>query len=132
MDRKLIWIGAAAAVALGGAYLASPLLALKSLQGAIGSGDAKKLETLVDFPEVRENLKTQVTAMMAAKPGEDPKMAAFASMLIGGLVETMVTPDGQWLYWPAAPTSPRKPAAPSPSTWSTSPLTRSNRTSTSP
>ena len=94
MDRKLIWIGAAAAVALGGAYFASPLLALKSLQGAIGAGDAKKLETLVDFPEVRENLKTQVTAMMGAKAGEDPKMAAFASMLIGGLVETMVTPDG--------------------------------------
>jgi hypothetical protein len=94
MDRRLIWIGGAAALALGGAYLASPLLALKSLEASIKAGDAKTLETLVDFPEVRENLRSQVTAMMAPKAGEDPKMAAFASMLIGGLVETMVTPDG--------------------------------------
>lgn len=79
---------------LGGAYLGSPLLALKSLDASIKAGDAKKLEALVDFPEVRENLKTQVSSMMAAKAGEDPGMAAFASMLVSGLVETMVTPDG--------------------------------------
>jgi hypothetical protein len=94
MDRRLIWIGGAAALALGGAYLASPLLALKSLEAAIKAGDAKKLETLVDFPEVREDLKTQVAAMMAPKAGEDPRMAAFATMMVTGLVETMVTPDG--------------------------------------
>ena len=96
LNTKLIGIGAAAlAVAgLGGAYLASPFLALKSLQDSIRAGDKEKMESLVDFPEVRENLKTQVAASMAAKAGEDPKMAAFATMLIGGLVETMVTPDG--------------------------------------
>ncbi len=96
LNTKLIGIGAAAlAVAgLGGAYFASPFMALKSLQDSIRAGDKEKMESLVDFPEVRENLKTQVAASMAAKAGEDPKMAAFATMLIGGLVETMVTPDG--------------------------------------
>lgn len=96
MNTKFIGIGAAAlAVAgLGGAYFASPFLALKSLQDSVRAGDVKKMESLVDFPEVRENLKTQVAASMASKAGEDPRMAAFATMLVGGLVETMVTPDG--------------------------------------
>jgi len=51
-----------AAAAFAGAYAASPFLAFKQLQEAARAGDRDRLEALIDFPAVREDLKRQVDA----------------------------------------------------------------------
>lgn len=102
---KRILIGAGAAVlvaALIAGYLASPILALQGLTAAAKAGDKAGLESAVDFPAVRESLKSQLKASMTRKLEEDPKLrdnpfAAFGQMLLVGVVdkavETYATPD---------------------------------------
>jgi hypothetical protein len=53
---------ALAAAALAGVYAASPVLAFHDLQKAARAGDRDRLEALIDFPAVREDLKRQVDA----------------------------------------------------------------------
>lgn len=83
-------------------YFASPVLALRNLTAAAKAGDKARLETAVDFPAVRENLKGQLKTAMSRKFEEDPKLrdnpfAAFGQMLLVGVVdkavETYATPD---------------------------------------
>ena len=100
-----ILIGAGVAVVLAAliaGYLASPILALHGLTAAAKAGDKAGLESAVDFPAVRESLKTQLKASMTRKLEEDPKLrdnpfAAFGQMLLVGVVdkavETYATPD---------------------------------------
>ncbi len=105
MTRKNILIGAGAAVLLAvliAGYFASPILALQNLNAAARAGDKAKLESAVDFPAVRESLKSQLKAAMTRKFAEDPKLrdspfAAFGQMLLVGVVDKAVdayaTPD---------------------------------------
>ncbi|MEP6784526.1 MAG: DUF2939 domain-containing protein [Sphingomonadales bacterium] len=44
------------------AYFASPYWAASSLESAIKSGNAARMEAAVDFPAVRESLKAQLNA----------------------------------------------------------------------
>ncbi len=53
---------ALAAIAFAVAYVASPVLAFHDLQQAARAGDRDRLEALIDFPAVREDLKRQVDA----------------------------------------------------------------------
>jgi hypothetical protein len=89
-------------VVCAGAYFASPLLALYSLQSAAKSGNRDRLQQLVDFPVLRENLKGELTAYMVKAMRDDPRMAdsaaAGAGMLIGTAmigqaIDAYVTPD---------------------------------------
>jgi hypothetical protein len=96
-------LGAALLVLLfAGAYFGSPLLALYSLQSAARSGNRDALQQLVDFPELRSNLKAELTAHMMKSMRDDPKMANSAAagvgMLLGGAminqaIDAYVTPD---------------------------------------
>ena len=45
---------------VAGAYIASPVYAFSQLKDAARTGDRDRLEALVDFPALRENLKQQV------------------------------------------------------------------------
>ncbi|WP_297511320.1 DUF2939 domain-containing protein [uncultured Caulobacter sp.] len=102
-NRILIGAGATVAVVLLVAgYFVSPLLALQNLNEAARAGDKARLESAVDFPAVRESLKSQLKAAMTRKFAEDPKLrdnpfAAFGQMLLVGVVdkavETYATPD---------------------------------------
>lgn len=102
-NRILIGAGGGLLVALVVAlYFASPVLALQNLTAAAKAGDKARLETAVDFPAVRENLKRQLKTAMERKFEEDPKLrdnpfAAFGQMLLVGVVdkavETYATPD---------------------------------------
>lgn len=102
-NRILIGAGVAVLVAaLIAGYLASPFLALRGLTAAAKAGDKAGLESAVDFPAVRESLKSQLKASMTRKLEEDPKLrdnpfAAFGQMLLVGVVdkavETYATPD---------------------------------------
>lgn len=104
MKRKhLIIAGSVAGLAIVGFYLASPLVAFNSLKDAAHSGDADKLERLVDFPAVRDSLKAQMLASLSAHMAADPEMRdnPFAGMamlmvpaIVNGAIDAYVTPEG--------------------------------------
>ncbi len=60
MSRVLGVLAVLIVLALGVAYVASPIYAFHQLKQAAQSGDRERLEALVDFPAVREDLKRQV------------------------------------------------------------------------
>lgn len=101
--KKWIIIAVAALTVLGGIYFGSPYLAFNSFKDAALEADADKLEAKVDFPAVRESLKSQMNAMMMAKLENDPEMknnpfSGLGAMLIPTMVEKVVdsyvTADG--------------------------------------
>lgn len=103
MNRKTLIIGGAVcAAALAAAYLGSPFLAIHGLRDAAASGNRDRLERAVDFPSVRESLKSQLQTMMMAHLQADPEMQAnpfsgLAVMMIptvvNNAVDVYVTPD---------------------------------------
>jgi hypothetical protein len=103
-QRSWIIITVGVAVVIGAsAYGLSPFLAFKQLRDAAKSGDRDRLEEVVDFPAVRENLKSQFTAGLVRSIGADPKMhgnpfAAVGALLVPAItdriVDSIVTPDG--------------------------------------
>lgn len=104
MKRPLI-IGAVvlALVLVVGFYLASPLLAVRSLQAAIADRDTTRLERLVDFPTVRDGLKRQVNAQIMTSLQTEPSLqdnpfaglaALMAPMVVEQAVDAYVTPEG--------------------------------------
>lgn len=84
------------------AYLwASPYRFLRALQGAILEGDRARLERMVDFPRVREGLKSQIQAQLlkeAGQAGEQNPFAGLAYLLVAGmvdpLVDALISPEG--------------------------------------
>ena len=105
MAKRGLWIGlAAAAVALFvGAYVASPILAYDALKDAARSGDRDRLDQVVDFPAVRENLKSEISTGMMKSVRSDPKLrdnpfAALGALLLPAItdrvVDAVITPDG--------------------------------------
>lgn len=82
-------------------YFASPAYAMNQLKSAAESGDAVELEKRIDFPKVRESLKSQLRALMAremAKPemADNPfgKLGGMLAMgMVDGMVEGFVTPE---------------------------------------
>ncbi|MXO73727.1 DUF2939 domain-containing protein [Altererythrobacter aerius] len=105
MNRnKLLAAVAVVAIVLAGVawYFASPAYAMSQLKSAAESGDAAALEDRIDFPKVRESLKTQLRAAMAtelARPEmKDNPFGALGAMLamgmVYGMVEGFVTPEG--------------------------------------
>lgn len=88
-------------VAAAAWYFASPAYAMNQLKNAAQSGDSAQLEKSIDFPKVRESLKTQMRAMLAremAKPEtKDNPFGKFGAMIamgmVDGMVEGFVTPE---------------------------------------
>lgn len=104
MKRKA-WLIAAlvAVVALGGFYLASPLLAFRAMSEAAEAGDRDGLERTVDFPAVRGDLKEQLNARLLGALNRDSALSdgpfgALGALLGPAIVEQVVnatvTPDG--------------------------------------
>lgn len=84
------------------AYFVSPIIALHGLTTAAKAGDRAKLERGIDFPAVRESLKSQLKAVMTRSIADDPKLrdnpfAALGQMLLVGVIDKAVdayaTPD---------------------------------------
>ncbi|MEI6323173.1 MAG: DUF2939 domain-containing protein [bacterium] len=91
------------AILLIAVYVASPYCTLWRLKSALSSNDRSGIESLIDFPSVRESLKDQIGNQLSVQLGEDKErqnnpltlMAqAFAPALINGLVDNFVTPSG--------------------------------------
>ena len=103
MSRKTWAIVAAVAFLFVGAYLGSPYWAARQFREAALSADVDRLDATVDFPAVRESLKSQLTVAMTAKFENDPKLKGnpFAGLgmmmmpaIVGKMVDGFVTPEG--------------------------------------
>jgi hypothetical protein len=89
------------AVGFGTWYVASPWLALNSLKSAAEAGESSELQSRVDFPAVRESMKSQLKAEMAVELAKDKDTTnpfnALGSILamgmVDGMIETFVTPE---------------------------------------
>lgn len=81
-------------VMLACAYYASPYVALHEMQAAARAGEGDRLARHVDFPAVRESLKSQMQAMltkrMLREDLKDNPFAAFGMLLAGSMVGMMV------------------------------------------
>lgn len=103
MNKKWAIIVAIIATLFAGLYFGSPYWAVRNFQAAAKSGDVDALEATVDFPAVRENLKSQLTSALVDKLQNDPEMAEnpFAGLgmmmmpaMVNGMVDAFVTPEG--------------------------------------
>lgn len=99
--KKAILAGIAALIVAAGAwYWFSPSLAMQGLRDAALAGDKDELRERVDFPAIRESLKSQMRAMMVAemaKEKDNPFAAmgmAFVGAIIDPMIDSMVSPDG--------------------------------------
>lgn len=101
-SSRWITCGIVATVVIG-AYGLSPLFAFHQLRSAAKSANQDQLEELVDFPSIRENLKSQLSALITSTMSSDPKMrdnplaglgAMIAPAITDRIVDNMVTPVG--------------------------------------
>ena len=101
MSRVLGVLAVLILLALAAAYVGSPLYAFHQLKQAAQSGDRERLEALVDFPAVREDLKRQVdskaTKLARTASGVGYPIAAILGHLGAALgdraIDRLVTPD---------------------------------------
>lgn len=100
MRNKIIAGVVSVLVLVGAWYWFSPGYAMQQLREAAVAGDKQDLTERVDFPAVRESLKSQFKVAMMAKMQEekDNPFAGLAAMMVGpmidGLLETMISPEG--------------------------------------
>jgi hypothetical protein len=87
-------------IAVGGWWYASPLWTLRQMREAATSGDADKISRYVDYPAVREDLKSEFRRSMMSEITKDQGNgfamlgSAFALALIDPMIDAMVTPEG--------------------------------------
>lgn len=112
---------ALAAIIAAGWYYATPYLAVRAMKAAADRGDAQALSAYVDYPSVRESLKSGLKARMAGaivRESADNPLAAFGKMLarslVDRMVDAMVTPQGLAGLMRAKEPSPRAEAPPQP------------------
>lgn len=94
-----MWSVVAAVLTVGVAYGAYPYMTLYRLGMAIQTSDAKTLESLVDWPAVREGIKEDVCDLVADEPGPDSatNLPAFGASFMRGIasnaIDKAVTPQ---------------------------------------
>ncbi len=103
LSRKWTALVALAIMLFAAAYFGSPYYATTRFKDAAMSADADRLDESVDFPAVRENLKSQLSAAMMRTLQNDASMknnpfAALGMMMAPAIVDkavdAYVTPEG--------------------------------------
>ena len=99
--KKWLWLAAAVLVALLAWTAIGPYRTFDAIRDAAQARDAAAMAKQVDFPALRSSLKAQLGGHLLGKvgaPAPDNPFAVFglgiANGLVGGLVDTMVTPAG--------------------------------------
>jgi len=97
-------IGAGCITALAaGWYLLSPFAAVSGCRNAIIELNSERASECINFPVLRENLKSELPALLAKQMQQDPEMQAnpFASFgmalimpMVSAMVDAYVTPAG--------------------------------------
>ena len=98
----IVGVAAGAVVLFVVVWAAAPVLAAQALIRAAKAGDEKTIEQLVDFPSLRQSLKDELNAELAAEMRRDPRMSEsglgglgliLAPMLVSGAVDAVVTAE---------------------------------------
>ena len=107
MFKKIFGYSAIAASVVTGCYaFASPWLALRDLAQAFEDQDTRKLEKLVDFPELREDIKVTAKAAMMKSAAIELEGNPFAAMgimmanaIVDPIIDQVISPAGlQFLF----------------------------------
>lgn len=80
-------------------YFASPWYTLKEMRSAAEANDAAALSSYIDYPSLREDLKSDFMAQMMSEAAKDESGfgalgVAIGSALIGPAIDGMVSPAG--------------------------------------
>ena len=86
----IIGVAAGAVVLFAVAWAAAPVLAAQALIRAAKAGDERKLEQLVDFPSLRESLKSELNAELMARMSRDPRVADSGLGGLGMMLAPMI------------------------------------------
>lgn len=86
---------------LAGVFVSGPYRATAEIRHCIKAQDSACLQQHVDFPAVRDGLKQQLRAMIAARSAVDSQNSRFAELagrialsLVDRMVDSFVTPAG--------------------------------------
>ena len=109
MFKKIFGYSAIAASVVTGCYaFASPWLALKDLTQAFEDQDTRKIENLVDFPELREDIKVTARAAMMKSAAIELEGNPFAAMgimmanaIVDPIIDQVISPAGLQLFFSA-------------------------------
>jgi Protein of unknown function (DUF2939) len=99
LSKLSIGLGSGAVFcAIGTWVVSAPFLSAQALQTALVKGDGEAATQKIDFPKVRESLKTQMGQYITqqAQKSTDPSAAMSATMaqaMMGPMVDGFVTPD---------------------------------------
>jgi hypothetical protein len=99
MNTKAVLGGSAVVVLVVGWLYATPYLAVRGMRSAADAKDGAALSTYVDFPAVRDSLKTSVSGRVAslAAPMQGNPLAAFgaavATAFADPMIDALVTPE---------------------------------------
>lgn len=96
------WIGVVAAIFAVAAvawYFGSPYYTLSQIKAAAQSNDPDRLSAHIDYPALREDLKSEFMAHMMAEARKDESGfgalgMALGSAMVGPMVDAMVSPAG--------------------------------------
>jgi hypothetical protein len=89
MGVKVFLGGCVLVCALGFHVVANPLLAASSLRSALADGDGNKVVEMIDFPALREDLKSDLDAALSK---DDPMARALGGAMMTGVIDNMVQP----------------------------------------
>jgi hypothetical protein len=101
MSNRVIGLVTAVVLLIAAAYYGSPYWAVHQMRSAAQAGEGDRLAGYVDFPALRESVKSQMQAMMVKEMQSDEMksnpFAGLGMMLAGNManmvVDGMVTPD---------------------------------------
>lgn len=101
MSRGLVGLVVLVLLVVGAVYVGSPFYAFHELKAAAEAGDRERLEAMVDFPAVREDLKRQVDSKAVKLARRASGVGYPIAAVIGAVgaalgdraIDRLVTPD---------------------------------------
>ena len=87
MRARIVILAVVFVVLAAAAYFGSPYWAIQQMRSVAQSGQGDKLVGYVDFPAVRESLKTQFTLMMSNKSVADDRTQRLRTIHLQHLIE---------------------------------------------
>ena len=109
MLKKFLGSSVVAAIVIAGSYaFVSPWLALKDFAQAFENQDTRKIEKLINFPELREDIKVTAKAALMKSAAVELEGDPFAAMgimmanaIVDPIIDQIVSPAGLQLLFSA-------------------------------